>query len=286
MVTPELIEYIKGEVGKGRTREEIHQTLASQGGWNEDDLSEAFRTVIPMGNVITPAPTANTKIENTKKHWGNLVFVLVGIAIVFAWYFYRPQIIDAWNTLIGVWNKVSFNQEKETENTGEEKGIFVGPKNCGAGAILNPDGAYEENTELSCLGESAVRCEEAMGIIKNDLFPTVFEIVKTQSACNFRLSYPTDSTLVDINNQKLAGRYISCPLDLVKGLDTTIPDTVGFVIPTKSNFSEYASQIYFYGTLGLFAENDLDKGKIISFGCEGDYIDSVIESYKIGGVKK
>jgi hypothetical protein len=38
--------------------------------------------------------------------------------------------------------------------------------------------------------------------------------------------------------------------------------------------------------LGLFAENDLDKGKIISFGCEGDYIDSVIESYKIGGVKK
>ncbi len=281
MVTQELLEYIKGEVAKGRTREEIHGTLTSQGGWSEDDLSEAFKTVIPMGSKINPVTSVAPKVVAGKKHWGVLVFVIIVILIVLAGYFYRSQMIDTWNTLMGSWNKVSSNQETPTENIEEENITFVGQKNCGVGPALNPNGAYVESTELSCLGESAVKCEEAKGVIKNDLFPTVFEIVKVQDSCNFRLSYPADSTLADITGQKLAGRYISCPLHMVKGLDTTKMDSVSFVIPTKTNFSEYASQIYFYGTLGLFAENGLEKEKINSFGCEGDYIDSVIESYKL-----
>ena len=37
MVTQELLGYIRAEVAKGKTREEIRGTLLSGGGWSEDD---------------------------------------------------------------------------------------------------------------------------------------------------------------------------------------------------------------------------------------------------------
>ena len=56
MTTPELLNYIRNEITKGKTREDIHRVLMSNGGWTEDDLSEAFRVIIPMGSVIMPTP--------------------------------------------------------------------------------------------------------------------------------------------------------------------------------------------------------------------------------------
>ncbi|MEK7080779.1 MAG: hypothetical protein AAB902_00035, partial [Patescibacteria group bacterium] len=54
MITQELLGYIRIELSKGKTREEIRQALLSGGGWSEDDLSEAFRTVIPMQSPVAP----------------------------------------------------------------------------------------------------------------------------------------------------------------------------------------------------------------------------------------
>ncbi|MFA6353370.1 MAG: hypothetical protein WCW93_00310 [Candidatus Paceibacterota bacterium] len=54
MVTPELLEYVRIGITHGKTREEINQVLISHGGWSEADLSEAFRTVIPMQGVVLP----------------------------------------------------------------------------------------------------------------------------------------------------------------------------------------------------------------------------------------
>jgi hypothetical protein len=118
--------------------------------------------------------------------------------------------------------------------------------------------------------------------LKDDFFPTVFEITQSNNpgSCNFKLSYPRDSTLSDITGKKLAGQIITCPLNIVKAIDNTNPATPKFIAPNKTDFSKYGSQIYFYGTLGLFIENNLDQNKISGLGCSGMYIDSVIASYQ------
>jgi hypothetical protein len=148
---------------------------------------------------------------------------------------------------------------------------------------LDNPSTYENNATLSCLGEGALDCQNTKGVLKSDFFPTVFEIVKTndQGVCNFKISYPTDDKLNDINGQKLAGQYITCPISAVKMLDNTDPAAPKFTSPDKTNFSKYGSQIYFYGTVGLFIENNLDTARIKNLGCSGGYIDSMVASYNV-----
>jgi len=364
MVTPELLEYIRTEVSKGKTREEIHVELISKGGWNESDLSEAFRIVIPMqNNVVLPNPVVYKQPLPTSSYeplvsffkptplpeslasshsyfWQNLIFIILGLFCIVSWYFYRPQItmfwnlgvkssqefsVNSWNSLekfsVNSWNlyanifkKTSFpalalpsfklpsfsfklpsfdfgkifstnkaqvlnstvvkNTVKETANIIKDCGMGVTPK------LDNPS-TYDNDPVLSCLGASALNCENARGILADDFFPTIFEIIKVQDSCNFKLSYSTDSTLTDITGNKLAGQYISCPVNIVKSLDNTDSTNSKFISPDKTNFSKYASQIYFYGTLGLFLENNLKQNKIQALGCEGKYIQSIIASYSL-----
>lgn len=65
MVTQELLGYIRVEMTKGRTREEINKSLLSGGGWSEDDLSEAFREIIPMQNNSFSLNTINSNLQQT-----------------------------------------------------------------------------------------------------------------------------------------------------------------------------------------------------------------------------
>ncbi len=60
MITPELLGYIRSELAKGKTREEIHTTLIHGGGWKDEDLEEAFREVLPPPPqpVVPPVPQA------------------------------------------------------------------------------------------------------------------------------------------------------------------------------------------------------------------------------------
>jgi hypothetical protein len=58
MVTQELINFIKSELAKGRSREQIHALLVTHGGWTEIDMAEAFAIAIPA-----PAPTVPQKPE-------------------------------------------------------------------------------------------------------------------------------------------------------------------------------------------------------------------------------
>ncbi|MFZ1019637.1 MAG: hypothetical protein WAN61_01415 [Minisyncoccia bacterium] len=145
--------------------------------------------------------------------------------------------------------------------------------------LKNP-ATYEKNAVLTCLGRSALRCDNAAGVLTDGLFPTNFEISKNGNSCIFKLSYPEDSALSDITGNKLAGQYISCPISITREADDTNPNAVKFIAPDKTDLAKYASQIYFYGTLGLFAQNNLDKNQIVSAGCNGSYIDSMIASYQ------
>jgi hypothetical protein len=157
----------------------------------------------------------------------------------------------------------------------------VGVKDCGSGLApkLGAPLTYENNSVLSCLGEGAISCENTQGTLKDDFFPTIFQITNEGGACKFKLSYGADSKLVDITGHKLAGQSISCPIDIVRTIEDTSSATPRFILPDKTDSSKYASQIYSYGTLGLFIQNNLDGNKIRALGCDGAYIGSVIASY-------
>lgn len=339
MVTPELISYIKGEFAKGKTREMIRVTLVSEGGWNEVDLNDAFRTAIPMQSFATnlspiqsnPAissitqhsPLQNNVVKNSftqsnlmkdsaihssfqsssdpkssdpKYHKILLIallFVIVGGAIAL-WYFRPILLTNTFNSLS------SFSSDLFTSFMATEDVDVVPPviddtvvvpeilpvvvKDCGTS--VSPDfkssKTYKDNVVLNCLGNSALFCEDAKAILTNSLFPEVMEIVKDQNTntCNFKLSYTNASTLEDPNGNSFAGKYISCPLSIVKAIDETKINATVFTTPTLTDVNKYASQIYFYGTLGVFMENNVDINKIQAAGCTGNYINSVILSFQ------
>ncbi|MFH1365782.1 MAG: hypothetical protein ABIG99_00060 [Patescibacteria group bacterium] len=345
MVTPELLEYIRKEIGKGKTREEIYGTLISSGGWEEADLSEAFRVVIPMqNNVILPksimekqleekkpietmpssplspissssspasyspslsifksTPSSKTVSTSRSSLWQNLIFIILGLFCIISWYFYQPQIINFWNLSINNFKKIrlpsfdfSFLNKSENivsgvpvENNETIPFSVVLPntqiKDCGTGVApkLNNPASYKNDPVLFCLGVSALNCENAIGVLKDDFFPSILEITKLSDSCNFKLSYGADNVLMDTAGKKLALQYISCPINIVKAIDNTNPEAAKFLAPDKTDLSKYASQIYFYGTLGLFVENNLDQNKIQNLGCQGEYIQSVIASYNL-----
>src|SRR3989339_48962 len=393
MITPELISYIRAEFAKGKTREEIRGALIGGGGWSEDDLSEAFRTVIPMQGmvppaqavqkpvaasspapvaapvinpvispIINPAPVPTVSIppvtspqpfsptpsftpppsfsppsprsfspppsfsppslrtfssspsvlkqaplskisvpvpHHSSRSWLKFLVILIIIGgLGFGVWYYRIPIVGLWNSLI---NKFAGSPALEVETPSnpnlDQPAVIplpsseppsppvVSVKECGtAGKALKLDtpSAYENDTVLLCLGASALACESARATIPDDLFPTIFEITALSGAstsCNFKLSYAGDSALTDLAGKKLAFQFVSCPLDIVKTIDNTKSATPKFNAPNTTNLSKYAANIYFYGTLGLFVENNLDLAKIQSLGCSGEYIQTVIASY-------
>jgi len=307
MITPELIGYIKGEFAKGRTREEIRTTLVTGGGWSEADIGEAFKTLIPMQQgFISPQNNSGNMVitgnisKKSGSFWPNFIFVIIGIVCVVSWYFYHPQITSFWNSTMDKlpdFSMPSFNFDKITGLFGGSKDEVVAPptnpvvkpvvdiiKDCGIGTApnLKEPLTYQNDPVLTCLGDSALRCESAKAILQDVYFPTIFQITQSQNAgqdiCSFKLSYGADSTLTDATGKKLAGQYIACPIDIVKAIDETKTPSL-FSIPSISNPSRYASQVYFYGTLGLFIENNMDKDRIQALGCSGDYISSIVASY-------
>ncbi|MFA6520444.1 MAG: hypothetical protein WCT44_02440 [Candidatus Paceibacterota bacterium] len=68
MITKELLVYIRAEIAKGKQREEIHDVLIAGGGWTEDDISEAFREIIPMQNASALPQKPNIPTPPTPDH--------------------------------------------------------------------------------------------------------------------------------------------------------------------------------------------------------------------------
>lgn len=301
MVTPELIKYVKEEFAKGRTRGEVHADLIKGGGWVEADVDDAFRKVLSaqtseedlVSNTVNKISGTTKSNKNSKFLW-EIVFLVVGLVCVVSWYFYRPQIINFWNSGMSKLSEISlpFFDFKETNKTEivsipEEASTVVAEiKDCGVTTKpdLSKPFTYNDNAVLNCLGSSVLACTNAKAVLKDDLFPTIFQVIKDknndQSSCFFKLSYAEDSVLVDVTGKKLARQYIECPVSIAKELDESNPKVPIFKAPTYENLGKYASQIYFYGIIGVFIENNVDKDKIKSLGCSGSYIDSVVASYK------
>src|SRR3989344_994231 len=194
-----------------------------------------------------------------------LFFIVIALLCVVLFWFYQPQILNFFRL-----DNTKSNEASALRNCGETNA--PDPKN---------PSTYSNNSVLDCFGESAFRCQSAKGVLNNTLFPTNFQIAKDEEgACFFQLAYRKDSTLVDITGQKLAGQYMFCPLNLVKSVDENKVNAPLFKAPDTENPGKYASQIYFYGTLGVFMENNVDKNKIRNIGCSGSYLDSVGAGYR------
>lgn len=376
MVTQELIAYVRGELNKGKTRDEIRSALLSGGGWSEQDVSEVFRTIIPMESlspktvsfqtpleskdirpmfslnrnpigapkpvptvidpkkieptapVVPPTPvtpiahvapvapvTPATPVEPkmTPRHFEPIhaerkmpkyvypaVAALLFGAIIFAvFYFFRPELASfnqkAMNGLNSIATSVGKMFEGEPEPVAppyqtpmNEPVTPVEPvvkQKVNCGSTVSPDRknptVYNKDQVLKCIGENAAACNPAEAVLDDEFFPTVVKITESNNSCRFELSYSSTSTLTDVHGKKLAGRMISCPLNIVKAIDETNPQRPVFVAPNTTKPNKYATDIYFYGTLGIFIEKNFDLAKINAIGCNGEFINSVIESYKL-----
>lgn len=330
MITPELISYIRGELTKGRAREEIRAGLVREGGWSEADLIEAFQMVIPIQDAtektplqqtpspsspslsplssslssLTPSLSSISSFSSSKLSSFPLrkIMTIFGIIVVIggvgaAVWFYRLPLKNLWNSGIDKAKEFSASFFKPSAPADTEAPAvtpvapnpistpvqpnIVSVKDCGVGVApdLKKPATYQNDAVLTCLGNSALLCQDARAVLKNALFPTIVQIVSAEGNCSLKLSYAEDSVLTDATGAKLAGQYVSCPLSIVKAVDET-ETTSSFSAPSTDNLSKYASQIYFYGTLGLFVENNLDQNRIRALGCSGPYIDSVIASFK------
>ncbi len=229
--------------------------------------------------------------------WKNLGFAAIGlICAVFLYFCIKTLQSFSFSEIFStreVQNSPSSSSGQASSSPNDSTGAGAVPakntgiQNCGNSTApsLNDPSTYENDPVLSCLGASAVYCTNAAGILEDNFFPTLFQITNNQGVCSFKLSYREDSTLVDITGKKLAGQYISCPIDIVKATDNTASSASVFTAPDKTDLRKYASQIYFYGTLGLFVENNLDVNKIQALGCKGDYIQSIIASYSAAKAK-
>ena len=352
MVTQELISYIRSELNRGRSREQIRTTLLSGGGWSDMDISEVFRDIMPLsGGVILPekqkqvlkpdptpqpqvpppvvkiAPTPIAKtvtttpqnqntsvfnITNSKKkpHVHMLCSLKIEKNILFAKRL-RYVLVVVLFILLGVLGyllrdnfsvlstkSISYLDTLISKINIPEKEEVIIPQvplaplvpaveqvsvvDCGI--TESPDvrnqTTYLKDPVLKCIGENAHTCTPATAIVTSEFFPTNLEIKKEGEVCSVKIMYSSSSSLMDVFNKPLASRFISCPVSVVKNLDTT-KENVSFRNSSKDNLTQHGFDIYFYTTLGLFIDNDFDNTKIKALQCSGDYIQSVIESHNL-----
>lgn len=185
---------------------------------------------------------------------------------------------NIWNFLVDNLKKLFTTDKIQVVNNVDEEDNFVVDCDVTSAPDLNSPSLYENDKVLVCLGNHASSCWSAIGVLKDPFFPTIFEVMGDENNCSFKLSYASDSKLKDITGKNLAGQYVMCPISIVKAVNES--KTPVFSSPSIDNYSKYASQIYFYGTIGLFLENDLDQDKIKNQGCSGPYIQTVIKSFQ------
>ncbi|HYE23500.1 MAG TPA: hypothetical protein VEA92_03620 [Candidatus Paceibacterota bacterium] len=103
MITPEVVLFIKGQDAKGVSREATRALLASQGGWSQENLDEAFAAVpsiFAAPTAATPNPPPPVTIAEPEKPKSNIlasigatVAVLgVFVASAAAAYYFIPSI--------------------------------------------------------------------------------------------------------------------------------------------------------------------------------------------------
>jgi len=266
-------------------------------------------TISPVAKVVparpmdtsTFRPAASNLYPQPKKahHFkGLLIFLLIVFLVVGGGYFYRAEALDFLSSVkSSIGNLFDKNEVAPAPIVPIARVAVVpevpvkvlptSPINCGETSAPDPTkpSMYISDPVLDCIGASALSCQSAQATLTNSLYPSKLEIITNvglgENNCAFRLSYPLDSTLASITNKKMAGESIACPLSIVKSFKETEKGISVFEAASLDTPSKYGAEIFFYGTAGVFIENDLDKKKIEFAGCNGGFIYLVLDSYKI-----
>jgi hypothetical protein len=118
MITQELTAYVKSELNRGKSRDEVRNSLLSGGGWSEADIAEVFRDVMPKDstaiNIPAPqqmqAPSSFIKptVINKPAHhfpWKAMIFALIFGALCFTGWYYRSSLLSLPDKVISMFNK-------------------------------------------------------------------------------------------------------------------------------------------------------------------------------------
>jgi hypothetical protein len=88
MINQELIDYIKKELSKEKTNEEIRSGLISDGGWKDSDINEAFSS-LNAGQISSVPQKPDGPKKNTS--WKPILGVLVVLILLMGVYLFFPK---------------------------------------------------------------------------------------------------------------------------------------------------------------------------------------------------
>jgi hypothetical protein len=85
MITPEVVNFIKGQDAKGTSREATRLLLMSQGGWSTENIDEAFAavpTIYAAATPETPKPPAQTVVADPEPEKTHPIVSALGAVFV------------------------------------------------------------------------------------------------------------------------------------------------------------------------------------------------------------
>lgn len=81
MVTKELLDYIEGQLTVGVSREKIISGLTSEGGWNMNNIQEAFATLEITTSSTSGVPTTKNKYWSKIIPSSNSTFMVISLGL-------------------------------------------------------------------------------------------------------------------------------------------------------------------------------------------------------------
>ena len=155
-------------------------------------------------------------------------------------------------------------------------------KDCGT---TNGKTPYASDPVLACMGAAALSCSNARATISigsggsAQLSTSTLKITNPGSggACSFTV---VPAPAPNASGASASALSISCPLSIVKASDDFLSSaTPTWKSPTKTDPNKYAGEIYYYGAMGVFIQNNFSEAKIRAAGCTGDFIKTYIAEH-------
>lgn len=110
MITQELINFIKGQLALGVSKEKIVSDLSTQGGWSPENIQEAFSsfgsTISPQDGIAIQQPSLGNKIWLKRVPGSNkiamvislILFLVVDLFILIS----SPELLPFWLAMLAV----------------------------------------------------------------------------------------------------------------------------------------------------------------------------------------
>ena len=176
----------------------------------------------------------------------------------------------------------SANPASATSAGTTQSSALAAEKDCGT---TNGKTPYASDPVLACMGAAALSCSNARATISigsgGSAQPSTSTLKITNpgsgGACSFTV---VPAPAPNASGASASAPSISCPLSIVKASDDFLSSaTPTWKNPTKTDPNKYAGEIYYYGAMGVFIQNNFSEAKIRAAGCTGDFIKTYIAEH-------